>query len=154
MTDKRYGIDDLPVEIELDIPLDTNNAPGVVAAVGWILFVVGFATMVFGPETIHYNRLTGMTFWQFIQAYPGPITSVGVLVLSMSSYLKSSHLKAQTETLLAVIDEKTNIQEEEIPPGKQLDIKIIDYGKLYIQLIDEESASDEISNQTDSNPQS
>ncbi|MDO7929173.1 hypothetical protein Q6A51_20515 [Pseudomonas sp. KFB-139] len=55
----------------------------------WLMILVGFFTIVFGPEVISYDSQTGPTFGQIIQIYPGPIVSVGVLLLTIGKFFDS-----------------------------------------------------------------
>ncbi|WP_024676196.1 hypothetical protein [Pseudomonas syringae] len=58
--------------------------------IGLLLLVVGGAFIIFGPRTVRIDYATGLTFLQFLQLYPGPIASVGMLVYGISSFLRSS----------------------------------------------------------------
>ncbi|MFJ4386623.1 hypothetical protein ACI2KG_24275 [Pseudomonas sp. NPDC089407] len=60
---------------------------GFVMAVGGLIALLGFGTMVFGPETITYNRITGPTLFQYIEMYPGPIFSVGGALFALGTHL-------------------------------------------------------------------
>ncbi|WP_367598289.1 hypothetical protein [Pseudomonas fulva] len=61
-----------------------------VMAIGIIIALVGFGTLVLGPETITYNRLAGPTLLQYIQMYPGPIFSVGGVLFAIGTRLHAS----------------------------------------------------------------
>ncbi|CAM3345252.1 hypothetical protein BZK31_08875 [Pseudomonas floridensis] len=54
---------------------------------GFALFGVGFLTILLGPETVQYSRATGPTFFQYLQLYPGPIASLGLLIAHFGSYI-------------------------------------------------------------------
>jgi len=74
---------------------ETDSAPVILTSlllslIGLLLFVVGGAFIIFGPDTVRIDYLTGLTFLQFLQLYPGPIASVGVLVYGISTFLRSS----------------------------------------------------------------
>ncbi|MFJ4155338.1 hypothetical protein ACIPZF_11080 [Pseudomonas sp. NPDC089752] len=60
---------------------------GLVMAIGAMIALLGLATVVFGPETITYSRLTGPTFIQYIQMYPGPIFSVGGILVASGTHI-------------------------------------------------------------------
>lgn len=57
--------------------------------VGFLVTAVGVITMIFGPETITYNRMTGPTLFQYIQIYPGPIATIGGVCMAVGSKLGS-----------------------------------------------------------------
>ncbi|MFJ4144970.1 hypothetical protein [Pseudomonas sp. NPDC089734] len=56
----------------------------------WMLIVVGGVTIIFGPNSVTYNLRAGPTFLQFIQIYPGPIVSVGSLLLALCKHMDDS----------------------------------------------------------------
>lgn len=64
----------------------------ILSFVGLAITVVGILTIMFGPSTITYSILTGPTFTQFVQMYPGPIATVGgfVYVIGNALYAKRS----------------------------------------------------------------
>ncbi|KPX42782.1 hypothetical protein RA263_04445 [Pseudomonas syringae pv. tagetis] len=76
----------------------TDSAPVILTLlrlIGLLLLVVGGVFIIFGPGTVRINYLTGLTFLQFLQLYPGPIASVGVLVYGISNFLRSSGIEEQ-----------------------------------------------------------
>ncbi|NIF27859.1 hypothetical protein F3J44_15925 [Pantoea sp. Tr-811] len=60
---------------------------GSVMAIGFLIALVGFGALIFGPETITYNRMTGPTLLQYVQMYPGPIFSVGGALFAVGTHL-------------------------------------------------------------------
>ncbi len=58
-----------------------------------VFFVVGAVTIVAGPSTIMYDRASGPTFLQFIQMFPGPIATVGVLIAGLNRFLENSTIE-------------------------------------------------------------
>jgi hypothetical protein len=71
--------------------------------IGGLLAVVGFITLLTGPSTISYSLNTGPSFLQLIQMYPGPIVTVGLLLLGLNRYMETlalEGLKAPAEYLL------------------------------------------------------
>lgn len=57
--------------------------------VGAIMLAVGVATLMFGPDTIYYDRFAGPSLLQYIQMWPGPITTVGSLCLVIGAKLRA-----------------------------------------------------------------
>lgn len=65
---------------------DSGSFPlGFVSICGFALFGVGFLTILLGPETVRYSRATGPTFFQYLQMYPGPIATLGLLIARVGS---------------------------------------------------------------------
>lgn len=56
---------------------------------GAFLALVGFLTLIFGPDTVTFSRLTGPTLLQFVQLYPGPIFTFGTLMVGLGRFLSS-----------------------------------------------------------------
>lgn len=56
--------------------------------IGAIALIVGVTTLIFGPETIYYDRFAGPNLLQLIQMWPGPITTVGGVCLAFGSKLR------------------------------------------------------------------
>jgi hypothetical protein len=67
----------------------SSLVPTILLVVSLLMMIVGGLTSVFGPSTISYSMSSGPTFAQFIQMYPGPIFTVGSLLLMASQYLMS-----------------------------------------------------------------
>jgi hypothetical protein len=61
----------------------------VVWSIGMIVAAIGVVTLIFGPETITYNRIAGPSLIQYIQIYPGPIATVGSLLVLVGSKLRA-----------------------------------------------------------------
>lgn len=49
----------------------------IIMSVAAVFVFVGGCFLIFGPSTIMVNSLSGPTFIQFLQLYPGPIVSLG-----------------------------------------------------------------------------
>ncbi|RWU24075.1 hypothetical protein DM813_09690 [Pseudomonas alkylphenolica] len=56
---------------------------------GFSVSVVGLATLIFGPSIIYYDRQSGPTVLEYIQMYPGPITTVGGVFCALGGNLIS-----------------------------------------------------------------
>ncbi|MBA1199772.1 hypothetical protein G7011_21920 [Pseudomonas plecoglossicida] len=84
--------------------------------VGFLVTAVGVITMIFGPETITYNRMTGPTLFQYIQIYPGPIATIGGVCMAVGSKLGSkmimtceSYLQANYQLMAEDGQDVTNV---------------------------------------------
>ncbi|WP_411564220.1 hypothetical protein [Pseudomonas shirazensis] len=84
--------------------------------VGFLVTAVGVITMIFGPETITYNRMTGPTLFQYIQIYPGPIATIGGVCMAVGSKLGSkmimtceSYLQANYQLIAEDGKDVTNV---------------------------------------------
>lgn len=53
---------------------------------GGLIFAVGALALLFGPSRVYITH-GGLTLLQFIQLYPGPIVSVGALILGVSQWV-------------------------------------------------------------------
>lgn len=60
---------------------------GLMMVMGLVIALLGFGALVLGPETITYNRVTGPTWLQYLQMYPGPIFSVGGVLFALGTHL-------------------------------------------------------------------
>lgn len=84
--------------------------------VGFLLTAIGVITMIFGPETIRYNVMTGPTLFQYIQIYPGPIATIGGVCMAVGSKLGSkmimtceSYLQTNYQLMAEDGQEVTNV---------------------------------------------
>ncbi|PKM29882.1 MAG: hypothetical protein CVV07_09345 [Gammaproteobacteria bacterium HGW-Gammaproteobacteria-11] len=137
---KPIGIDDLPAEIELDLPAKSIGFGWIVRAVGLVVTAVGVLTLLLGPETIYYNRDVGMTFVQMIQAFPGPIATVGFLLAGLGQAMESN---ASTSQALAIEDAllyKVVIPERRIPAGFRLQTDALGGNRFRISLVEKTEA--------------
>lgn len=135
MSEQRYGLKDLPVNIELDFLVEKDNTPAVLSFIGWLLFIVGALFIVFGPEKIYYNTRTGMTFFQILQAYPGPIASIGALIAGVANILSKKTKEDQVNYILLSVFDSLDFGESDLPEGKKLDLKFIDNKTITIDMI-------------------
>lgn len=77
---ERVEMKDLPAKVKVELPEKPSNSVATAFGImGLIILLVGGGFIIFGPEKIYYNIYDGMTFVQYLQAYPGPIASVGAL---------------------------------------------------------------------------
>nr|WP_314477820.1 hypothetical protein [uncultured Pseudomonas sp.] len=74
---------------------------GFVMAIGIVIALVGFVTLVLGPEKITYSIVAGPTLLQYLQMYPGPIFSVGGVLFAVGKHLHASGAVSQEAFLLS-----------------------------------------------------
>ncbi|WP_024694774.1 hypothetical protein [Pseudomonas syringae] len=80
---------------------DAGSFPlGFVSICGFALFGAGFLTILLGPETVHYSKATGLAFLQYLQMYPGPIATLGLLIARVGS-----SIDARDNTVLPTPDQ-------------------------------------------------
>lgn len=120
---KPITINDLPATFELR-GTESSTLPGtIITVIGVILLLVGGVTLLTGPDSIVYDTRVGMTFEQMIQAYPGPIVSVGFLIVlagqGISSAIAGNNAEAFTEQLHARVD----IPDSALPEGYRLHLE-------------------------------
>ena len=116
-------VDDLPATLQLD-DTDASTWPGTaLVIVGVIMLLLGGVTLLTGPDYISYNPAVGMTFEQMIQAYPGPIVSVGLLIIVAGQAVSGSISKGNAEALAEQLASRVSIPDEDIPEGYQLHLE-------------------------------
>lgn len=57
--------------------------------IGAVICLVGFLMAIFGPSTVKVSMLSGPTFFQFIQLNPGPIFSLGAIIIGVCNWVLS-----------------------------------------------------------------
>jgi hypothetical protein len=138
---------DLPAEIQLEIPESNNPFATLCNVVGFVLLIVGILFIFFGPETIYYNMLEGMTFLQFLQSYPGPIATVGGGLVYIGSHLATTSVNKANEMLQQQLDARLEISDSDIPEGHSLAFTALGNNRFRVDLA-EDVAEDEISEKT------
>jgi hypothetical protein len=118
--EEHIKLQDLPAEIQLEIPESNNPLASLCNVVGFVLLIVGILLIFFGPEKIYYNMMEGMTFIQFFQAYPGPIATVGGGLLYIGSHLATTSVNKVNELFQRQIDARLDISDSDIPEGHSL----------------------------------
>lgn len=145
MQDK-YTVADLPLELELD-KVEADKALGtIVSVIGWVVTIVGGLTLLFGPNTLRISY-SGPTFFEFIQLYPGPIISVGLLIIMAGQFLSNQFVQQTLNAFQESIDKQLIVKDEDIPEGKELNITLIKHNEvtdLYrFELIDKAVSEEE-----------
>ncbi|RJS93563.1 hypothetical protein [Salinisphaera sp. Q1T1-3] len=110
-----------------------------VIAFGVVALLTGGYNIIFGPETIRYNVIKGMTFPQFLQAYPGPIASLGFIAIALGRMLATKadqmQLESFNETLIETLREE-DIEAEDLGDQYKLDVSKRKDGNIEIGLVD------------------
>ncbi|WP_068829835.1 hypothetical protein [Pseudomonas sp. BMS12] len=79
---------------------ESSSAASFFKLLGYGVLIVGVLTLFFGPDTVMVNRLSGPDFFQFVQLYPGPISTVGFLIVSGASLMDAQKLQLMPEAYL------------------------------------------------------
>jgi len=106
--------------------------------IGVLITLIGFVTLIFGPEHIYYNLSEGMNFLQFIQAYPGPITSIGAAIIGITNQMLGATTTRYHEQLNKAISDAVLIKDEDVPDGFQLNMMQDEHEKevFFISLVE------------------
>ncbi|WP_045462398.1 hypothetical protein [Vibrio hyugaensis] len=129
---KKATLDNLPCLIEIEkIEKPNDNFFVFIMLLGSIVAVIGLFTVFTGPEAIYYDRISGPTFEQYIQLYPGPIASIGILLFNIGNY----YIKKNKEEYLLKLDihlrSAIDISDDEIPEGYELGLGNTDSELVY-----------------------
>jgi len=134
---------DLPAEFEIKLPEPDDFVGSMVACFGYVILAVGVLTLMFGPETIYYNRLHGMNFLQMIQAYPGPITTAGFLIATLGQLVSNSAKKQYIEQFDTLLAQRVSIPDGDIPQGFQLALTSLKDSRYMLSLVEIPEATPE-----------
>ena len=110
-------INNLPGKIKLDLP--TEPGSNFLTWLGYAIAAIGGSFILLGPSEIMVSY-SGPTFVQFFQLYPGPIATLGFLIVYFGNLMTNSALKTHAEAAKEGMTEKVNIKDEEIPEGFEL----------------------------------
>ncbi len=131
----KHRLHDLPARIQIEIP-EGSAGPGILSVIGIIIGVIGGGFIIFGPETIYYNRYEGMNFIQMLQAYPGPIASVGFLLVTLGGLWSGNEEKERLKKIEESLYSQLAFSPEDIPEGKMLDFERNEDGSFTVSLVD------------------
>lgn len=139
MSQTQYSIEELPVEIRISVgdPGGTTMLATAISAIGLVIAVVGGLFIMFGPDTIYYDVYEGMTFTQFLQAYPGPIATVGFVLVTIGSAIKNKTATDQVNAIQQQVFQQLAFSPADIPEGKRLSIAELGEGHYEVSLADE-----------------
>lgn len=148
-TPNQVTINDLPSKVKITLPEEPDSGgASLLMYLGMGISIVGVLFILFGPREIYYNAYKGMTFIQILQAYPGPIASVGFLICGIANYVTNSALQEYQTGVVASLESAIQITDEDIPEGFKLSIEQKeedDKDVYYVSLIEatDEPESDE-----------
>ena len=126
----------LPATITIEAPYEPEESPGAaIATIGAIiLFAVGVLFIIFGPEKIYYNISEGLSFIQYFQAYPGPIATVGGLLVGLGSWLEKQPVTDFNERVDTAVQTQVNLDVIDIPEGQELTLDLVKPGTYTVFL--------------------
>ncbi|KDM89761.1 hypothetical protein [Photobacterium galatheae] len=143
-------IHDLPSKVKITLPEEPNSGgASFLMFIGLGIAIVGVLFAIFGPSKIYYNAYEGMTFIQTLQAYPGPIASVGFLICGIANYVTNSALQEYQQAVAESLENAIQITDEDIPEGFKLSIDHHEGDEkdvYYISLV--EAPDDQVSEET------
>lgn len=128
----RLKISDLPYVVEKDLSyLKPNPLFNILLVLGIIMIAIGLFNIVFGPDEL-YISISGPTFGEFLQLYPGPIATAGFLLIAIPNAVNTSQqkkfLKEMTESY------ELDTEDADLPPEVGLMFNIISENKISIEL--------------------
>lgn len=56
--------------------------------IGGLVFIVGVFTIMLGPSSVMVSTFSEPTFFQLIQLYPGPVATVGSLIIAAGVWVE------------------------------------------------------------------
>ena len=118
----RVTIHDLPSEITINVTKPNPSLIHLAFYLGTALLVLGIIFIIFGPEYVYVDWSRGISFIQFFQLYPGPIASVGGVVVAVCMSLESGMNSSYTRKVNDEINTKIDIPPEAVPAGFILQI--------------------------------
>ncbi|MES1939349.1 hypothetical protein T5B8_03866 [Salinisphaera sp. T5B8] len=110
-----------------------------VSAIGLLTLLVGGYFLLFGPEYVRYNVVTGMTFKQILQAYPGPIASLGAVAVAIGQAIGNAgekHRVAAVEAVVTTALEREQITPEDFGDEYRLSMRKRQDDRLELDLVD------------------
>ncbi|QUJ69518.1 hypothetical protein KDD30_22485 (plasmid) [Photobacterium sp. GJ3] len=135
---------DLPSKVKITLPEEPETTgTSAIEFIGLGIAIIGVLFILFGPNEIVYNRYEGMSFVQMLQAYPGPIASVGFLIYGLTNRMRVSGLEEYQVQVLETLEAAILIKDEEIPEGYRLSIDTEAGDEKGVYLVSLVEASDE-----------
>ena len=143
---RKYKREDFPIELKLSFNKDdvdylikkekTNWLATIIMLIGFVVTVVGAYFIMFGPSTIVYNRFEGMSYMQMMQAYPGPLASIGFAIIMLSRVLFGiGEEKMDPEWITNQIHDKTAFDILNLPDDEELSIALIETRLFRVDII-------------------
>ena len=130
----KLKISDLPFEVERDLSylVGTNPLSLSVMILGYILVAIGLFNIAFGPESVYVSVLSGPTFGEFLQLYPGPIATVGFVFAAAPTLIKNlQHSRFMQEMARTYVVDTEGVA---MPEGTALVFTILDEYMVEITL--------------------
>lgn len=144
----KIKIENLPVEFKVEPP---NRIVQIVlnftlyGGIGILIIGIGF--ILLGPDEIFYSVSEGMTFMQFLQAYPGPIASIGIALIITSLKLISHISQKHGELVYKTVEARLEIENSDIPEDHTLKVRQLAEGLYFIGI--EKKENEQIENLID-----
>lgn len=100
----------------------SENSPlaTLLSFVGYGVLILGVLTLIFGPDSVMVNTFSGPDFFQMIQLYPGPIASLGFLMVSAATLLNGQKELLTPEAYL--LNHYPLEPQGELPEGQHLQV--------------------------------
>ncbi|QKE62278.1 hypothetical protein HNE05_02505 [Aquipseudomonas campi] len=99
---------------------EDSSLATILSFIGYGVLIVGVLTLIFGPESVMVSTFSGPDFFQMIQLYPGPIASVGFLIVSGAALLNGQKEQLTPEAYL--LNHYPIEPQGELPQGQKLQI--------------------------------
>ena len=106
---------DLPKTFEFET---TPGSYFFFSAIGYIILAVGGLSLIFAPSTLTYYG--SMTFSQIVYMHPGPVVSIGILIVGATTQLAASRVGKKAKEILESHELAPDL---DVPPGACLTIE-------------------------------
>jgi len=119
---------ELPKTFELE---STSVINYLVMGLGIIIIAVSVFSLIFAPSTLYYHG--SLTFFQVIYMSPGPVASVGILLVGMAIQIPAARINNKAKEILEShqLDPNANA-----PQGAQLGIEQGDNELLLVMVVE------------------
>lgn len=118
---KQYKREELPATVTLTLDHGSSSFwGGFLMVVGGAITLTGAGFIIFGPDTIYYNTYSGMSFMQFLQAYPGPIATIGFALLALGQLALNNQINKENEQIALQIENHLAFSVEDLPDNERL----------------------------------
>jgi len=143
---RKYKREDFPIELKLSLNKNdvdylikkekTHWLAIIIMLIGIVAIVVGAYFMMFGPNSIIYDRFEGMSYIQLMQAYPGPLASIGFAIIMLGKVLFSiGGEKMNGEWVVSQIQDITDFDILNLPDNEELSIALIETRLFRVDII-------------------
>ncbi|MFK0314060.1 hypothetical protein ACIQUF_22880 [Pseudomonas sp. NPDC090233] len=100
-----------------EVCADKRFGAGLLIVIGLAISALGIGIWIFGPSTIYYNRYSGMTFVQHMQAAPHLVIMIGTFCLALAGRVRGGDQLNRELFLLAhckIVDNDGNDVREQV----------------------------------------